>query len=233
MTPLGDVEGPRRSAPRSGADARKINANRHDSRAHVARPRKPLRQAPLLIVGALVVVLVVVVVASVLVSRAAEQDSTESTDGRTQVAAAQPSNSPIRATLELPQQSLPAGSTMEAIVVVQNDTGAAQSAFACNGAPYVAVLVGDELEQQADRLLCRTPIVLPAGESRWPVLVVARYLSCSNSPTTTTMPVAEEPRCGEGAMPMPPLRPGEYKVVVTGPAESIFPSPKPVSLHIT
>ncbi len=136
---------------------------------------------------------------------------------------APPGVAPLRARLELPATTLRNGTTVDATVVVQNDTGRPVEARRC-GTLYAAELKGDDFTQEFGEALCGgSPFTMPVGESRWPVKILVMTIGCS---------AADAERCAvtDGQRGPVPLPTGAYTVVVTAPGEA--PIPEPVTVQV-
>jgi hypothetical protein len=110
---------------------------------------------------------------------------------------------PLSARIELPSDTIEAGATVDAVVIVSNNTGAAISADAC-GTPFQVGLTNGQVQPMLFWLLCRQTLTIPIGESRWPTRVLTFDLGCVGTPTQWL------PTCS-GTSPRP-LPPGLYAV---------------------
>lgn len=129
-----------------------------------------------------------------------------------------PSADPLSARLEM-QTSMAAGEQVAGNVIVTNETGSAVTAEAC-GSPYSAALRVDGVLQQFPSLLCAHTFTIPAGESRWPVVIVATYAECP--------PESVAACAANGA---PPLPPGTYEATFF--AAAGLPVPPPAEIVVT
>ncbi len=114
---------------------------------------------------------------------------------------------------------------MTAVVVLDNTTGAPIELKGCGSTPdFVLALGNDSIAPEIafPAVACARRITVPTGRSRYRVVLEATYTSC-NAPN-------ELPRCPAGGG-VPSLPPGDYRTVFFQ-AESAFPAPPPVVVHV-
>ena len=131
----------------------------------------------------------------------------------------------IRARVELPSQTMEAGSTMTGHVVVENDTGFPVRATQCHGY-FAVVLTSPDVVAEGGFPACAEGITFPVGESTYPVTIPATYLAC-----TSGAPQGSTPACLANNGP-PPLPAGDYeaKLLQIGDVVSI---PPPMKVRVT
>lgn len=161
--------------------------------ASPSRPHRRLLLAPVAAVGVLVLGL------------AWFGASGDDSPRQVQPAATTAAPLPLRATLELPGTKLPAGGTMVATMVVQNDTAAVIDVEGCDNL-YTAGLDGVTIPSACGRFFR-----VPVGESRWPVIITT---PASAEPGKKTVGIAA-PR----GVPFP--APETLEVLAAPPAISI------------
>lgn len=154
-------------------------------------------------------------------------DSASTTSGR----ASTPSTSRttrsagrVVARLELPALTLRSGGSLAARITVVNDSGAEIQVMGC-GSMYAVLLTGPRHHPTASWPLCAQQIIIPMGESTYPVHVAARYNECS-AHGGHGMPAC----LADGSMPGIP--PGTYEVTTVGVSDEV-PVPAPVSVQVT
>ncbi len=128
--------------------------------------------------------------------------------------------------LELDSPTVTAGGTIRGTVVIVNDTGSTITSVC--GSPYVAgVETPYGLQSTSRSAVCSPPQSMPVGESRWPIVALAKYDLCSEPATTT------RPPCQADHTP-PPIPTGTTRVVVMldQMVPRGFPVPAPVSITI-
>mgnify|MGYP005814740029 CR=1 FL=1 len=159
---------------------------------------------------------------------------------------------PLRARLELSATTVAAGTAIEGVVILDNDTGEAFEVDGC-GSLYAAGLASDTMPASIAVPYCLSKLAVPAGESRHPVSIPTTYLSCIRAEERadvaanvddpeTAATILAQPDCvvdpdtvpppGETiAYVPPPLPPGQYRVEVLAP--SGVPAPEPVDVTLT
>jgi hypothetical protein len=129
----------------------------------------------------------------------------------------------ITARLVLPTTTMEAGSEMSAMVVVHNATGGDVTVTGCLN--LFAVALGNAKVDPQELLawpMCAQAITIPAGTTRYPVTVAARYVACFGS--------SRPPIC-VGDRP-PPLPPGTYKARLYQNPHDAVRAPKPVTVRV-
>ena len=114
-----------------------------------------------------------------------------------------PAASVVTARIELPADQMVAGSSMQATVVVTNDTGSDIGVVAC-GSWFQVRLAADGVNDQPGGIWagCFMRITIPVGRTEYPVTLRAVYDQCFFD---------QEPLCGpDGTAPLPP---GQYRAV--------------------
>lgn len=126
----------------------------------------------------------------------------------------------ISARVELPAQTMKAGSTMTGHVVVENDTGVPVRGTQCHGY-FEVVLTSRDVAPGGGFNTCAERITFPAGESTYPVTIRASYLGCGGRDEPACLPNNE----------MPPLPTGDYraKLFQIGDIVSI---PPPITVRV-
>src|SRR5690349_7058646 len=111
----------------------------------------------------------------------------------------------LTARVELPARTMRAGTTMDAVVVVQNDSGAAVMTTGCGSLFQIALITSGETPEIA-WTLCLQNFTIPIGESRYPMTITAEARGCGGEPA------GQRPACVDGHAPAPP--PGEYEAAL-------------------
>jgi hypothetical protein len=129
----------------------------------------------------------------------------------------------LSAHIVLPFTTMPAGSTMHGTLVIEN-SGRAVTGTGCGGVPE-AVLSNGTITQT---LACAMGggwrmRSIPAGESTWPMTLLATYTQCGGER-------GRPPRCTASG-DVPPLPAGIYHVVVID-VDGVVPVP-PITVRIT
>jgi hypothetical protein len=108
----------------------------------------------------------------------------------------------LSARLKLPSETVAAGAEIPATVVVRNTTGHRVTVRGC-GSLFKVALRSSKVhpEELLAWPACSEKISIPAGASRYPLTVAARYVACFGA--------SRQPIC-DGDQP-PALPPGEYR----------------------
>lgn len=179
-----------------------------------------------------VVALVSVLVAVVLVLPACSSDSGargEAAAETSTTVATHPAPPPggSIAWLELESTAVAAGATIRGTVVVVNDTGSPIELL-CMGTPYdTGIETPYGVQFMSRTLACPGPGTIPVGESRWPVLALARYDRCSDQPSTSRPPCQPDRT--------PPVIPGGLTHIVVVRSQLVpasVPVPAPVEITV-
>jgi len=141
--------------------------------------------------------------------------------GGTHTSSSLPS-APLSARLVLPSQTMKAGSSMAAHVVVENNTGRTISVYGC-GTLFAIGLVNGTYQPDIAWLACQQRLTIPAGQSTWPAPIEARYTECSQN--------------GHGFRPCvdghpPSILPGDYHAVLYQDGH-LVPEPPAVTVRVT
>jgi hypothetical protein len=134
---------------------------------------------------------------------------------------------PLSAQIVLPSRTMTAGSQMSGRVVVDNNTGHAIHARACDGL-FAVTLASRTYHPQAmaPAVSCGRTRTIPVGKSSYPVTVLASYLACS----------ADGARAGlKACLPgnkRPPLPPGTYHTTLYQ-ASQVVPAPPTITVRVT
>jgi hypothetical protein len=105
----------------------------------------------------------------------------------------------LGAHIVLPSTTIRSGSSVDGYVVVENHTGHPLETTGCLTL-FTVALGNDRISPRIGWLDCLERFTIPSGESRYPVRVVARYLSCPPPPCTDGRPA--------------PLPPGTYRAML-------------------
>ncbi len=127
----------------------------------------------------------------------------------------------LTASLTLRSHSVEAGGTIRGMITVRNETGAPASASGCVDWFQVA-LVGNGVKPELRWLACAGTIELPAGTTRYPVVVHASYSHCNQLPPDPPACIGDQP---------PPLPPGQYKARVFEIFKAMA-EPRPVTVKV-
>ena len=111
---------------------------------------------------------------------------------------------PLSARVLLPARTMTAGSSMSGLVVVQNNTGHPVRVGAC-GTPFEIALVSRSYRPSVAWSTCLQLIIIPVGESSYPVTLSASYLTCLEHGPRGTLK-----GCLAGGK-VPALPPGTYR----------------------
>jgi hypothetical protein len=130
-------------------------------------------------------------------------------------------NRAVSARVILPSRHLVAGSTMQATIRVQNDTGSALSVSAC-GSPFQVALSNDKIQPHLGWLTCGMTFTIPVGKSTYPAIVAGTYVSCGGG--------GPDPACVDGRPP--PLPPGKCQAKLYQSPE-IVRAPTPITVQVT
>src|SRR5437016_5925496 len=87
-------------------------------------------------------------------------------------------SAPLSARLILPSQTMKAGSSMPARVVVENNTGRAISVYGCTTLFQIG-LVNSTYQPDIAWQACLRRLTIPAGQSTWLAPIEARYTECA------------------------------------------------------
>jgi hypothetical protein len=129
----------------------------------------------------------------------------------------------ISARVMLPSKTIVAGSTVDAKVIVENNTGSALNVLAC-GSPFAVELAKDNIQPVVEWPACRQTLTIPVGKSSYTTPVSASYLGCGNR--------GPFPRCVDGPHPHPPPLPtGEYQAKLYQ-NPTVDPAPIPTVVHV-
>jgi len=103
---------------------------------------------------------------------------------------------PLSARVVLPSTTMAAGSSMRGRVVVENNSGHALHVGGCGGL-FAVALSNAKIQPEVIWLACSRDFMVPVGESVYPVVVEATYLSCSpgrpQGAVMACLPNAQEP----------------------------------------
>jgi hypothetical protein len=149
-------------------------------------------------------------------SNRAAAPKTATTSPRTPRAAA-----PLSAHVDLPSKTIAAGSTVNAIVVVENNTGTDLNVIGC-GSPFAVALRNARIEPEVAWHLCRQTLTIPVGTSSHTLRVSASYLACGSG--------GRLPACVDGHSP--PLPPGRYEATLYQ-HPIVVPTPAPIAVEVT
>ncbi len=114
------------------------------------------------------------------------------------------SSAPLSASVRLRSRTVSAGSSLPGRVVVQNNTGHAIRVPGC-GALFQVALASARYQPAVAWPTCLQMLTIPAGESSYPVTVLASYLQCHEGRTQGAIRA-----CLPDQRP-PPLPPGDYR----------------------
>jgi hypothetical protein len=135
-----------------------------------------------------------------------------------------PAAASVTARLVLPARTMAAGSKMAGRVVVENNTGRAIFVAGCK-AIFQVLLVGAAYRQPGGWLQCMQSFKVPAGESSWPVRVLA-YESCVQGDPDFGLP-----SCLPAPQIYPPVPPGDYEAIVSQ-STRLFADPAPITIRV-
>jgi hypothetical protein len=130
----------------------------------------------------------------------------------------------LAARIDLPSRTIAAGSTLDGHVIVVNNTGAPRTYSGCGGLFGVA-LANDTIDNQSAQPSCLMQIVLPEGETSYPVGVSASSSGCTNS-----QPASGLVSCLPGGV-LPPLPVGKYDATLNQYGSDV-PPPAPVPVRV-
>lgn len=130
----------------------------------------------------------------------------------------------LRAHITLPSTTMRGGSSLPATITVENDSGKPIHILGC-GSVFSVVLVGEGHRPSPSWPLCAQDIIVPAGESTYPVTVAAAYQQCSTD-GGNGMPACEQ----DGSMP--PLPAGRYQATTVSVSPDL-PVPARVPVTVT
>jgi hypothetical protein len=99
--------------------------------------------------------------------------------GGSHISSGSPS-APLSARLILPSQTLKAGSSMPARVVVENNTGRAISVYGCTTLFQIG-LANSTYQPDIAWQACLRRLTIPAGQSTWRAPIEARYTECAQN----------------------------------------------------
>jgi hypothetical protein len=129
---------------------------------------------------------------------------------------------PLSARVVMSSTTMHAGATVDAQVIVENNTGSALHVTGC-GSLFQVALSSDTIEPNIAWPACAQPLTVPVGESVYPVTVSAKYQACGDGGTL--------PPCGT-AGDLPALPPGDYQArLYQNPV--VVPAPPPVAIRVT
>ena len=137
--------------------------------------------------------------------------------------AASASSGDLTARVELPARTMRAGTTMDAVVVVQNDSGAPVMTTGCGSLFQIALITSGETPEIA-WALCLQNFTIPIGESRYPMTITAEARGCGGEPA------GQRPACVDGHEPA--LPPGEYEAALFQ-SSPVVTLPAPVPIEVT
>lgn len=129
----------------------------------------------------------------------------------------------VSAQLKLPSRTLPAGSSMPARVIVNNQTGHAIHLIGCLSL-FGAALVSSSYHPEPVWPACQRELTVPTGKSIYRVALTATYEECS-----------EVPGQGRACLPggrMPPLPPGNYRATLFQ-SSHVVSAPAPIPVKVT
>jgi len=115
----------------------------------------------------------------------------------------------------MPEHSVAAGSSMGALVIVENNSGRAFGADGCS--LFQILLSSATIHPESVWPACLQPIAIPAGESSYAVTIEANYPNC-----------VEQVGCPTGQ----PLPPGTYEATLYEGSINGSPPP-PVPVRVT
>lgn len=150
---------------------------------------------------------------------------TSSTTLGSETATATSSPPPVSVEVVLPLETMRAGTTATAQVVVQNNTGQALEVTSC-GSTFALALTSASYQPEVAWPTCASTISFPAGRSTYTVELSGSYLACTTSPSPTS--VVECLPSGQ----IPPLPTGDYQAVLFQ-SPAIAPSPPGQQIHVT
>jgi hypothetical protein len=131
---------------------------------------------------------------------------------------------PLSARIQLPATTMKTGTTMQADVVLTNNTGAPVETSACHGGLFLVGLRSDQVESVASFPSCWERMTISTGVSTYPVSLVATYSSCTHDETSTA------PHCVPTGMPS--LPPGQYQARLYQ-DHDVVPSPPSIAIEVT
>jgi hypothetical protein len=132
---------------------------------------------------------------------------------------------PLYAQLVLPSQTMRAGSSMPARVVVQNNTGRAISVYGCGTLFRIGLENSTFHDPAVAWPLCRQRLTIPTGQSVWRDIIFASYGGCSQDPHGFRPCVDGHP---------PAIPPGDYQaMLLQSPPGHIVPEPPAVTVRVT
>jgi hypothetical protein len=126
----------------------------------------------------------------------------------------------VQARLRLDSTTMAAGASMDADLVVDNNTGGTLEVLGCRSLFGVA-LSSETFEPFVQWPACAQRFTLPKGESTYHLTLRATYSSCGG---------ADRPCADDGGMPA--LPPGEYEARLYQSSEIAVP-PAPISIRVT
>lgn len=131
---------------------------------------------------------------------------------------------PMSARVILPSQTMTAGSSMSARVVVGNNTGRAIRVTGCVTL-FQVVLFSNTYHPTVSWLTCLQVFTIPVGQSSYSTTVRASYNQCSQGRPRDGLRA-----CLPNSQP-PPLPPGKYRAVLF-PAHNLVPIPPALTVHV-
>jgi hypothetical protein len=129
--------------------------------------------------------------------------------------------------VELPSDTMVTGTSQQGTLVIDNNTGTPIPDEHCTSRARLYLVNGvasSQIHAIADCTAATPNPTLPAGETRRPLTIYARYGSCVPNLPCTTAPRFEES--------FPPLPPGDYRVELD-PGDSGLPALPPMTVHVT
>jgi len=137
---------------------------------------------------------------------------------------------PVSVEVALPLETMRAGTTATAQVVVQNNTGQALEVTGC-GSTFALALTSASYQPEVAWTACASTISFPAGRSTYTVELSASYLACTTSPSPTSHSPTSVVECLPSGQ-IPPLPTGDYQAVLFQ-SPAIAPSPPGQQIHVT
>jgi len=130
----------------------------------------------------------------------------------------------VTARIELPSDTMVAGTDMKGHLVVDNETGHVIKAEGC-GSLFAVALSNADYQPDIAWTTCLEELDVPTGESTYPVSVSASTNSCTNGPPSDGIPTCSPPNTP------PPLAPGSYEARLYQSAH-VVPDPPPIPIHV-
>lgn len=201
--------------------------------ARASRLRRPASVSAVLLLAAVSVVLVVREQRGHTAdqSPAAAVTAPEASGDEVSTSTEDISTEPATSRIELEGDQLRAGGELDGALVVDNPTDTDLEVLDQGCAPkWNVILVGGPLESDAaftfDCLI--KPLIVPPGESRFPITVHASVRRCMPPGTAE----AGVPTCASTLDRMPPVPEGDYEAVFVGSLPGIA-APSPIPLVVT